>query len=237
MILVQDYLSEKQQDFKNHPFFKNLDKQNNFLDTMAFTPKLTFWVMVFQDVLKLIPPRIQAKELRRIATHHKMEDSGHDQWFLQDISFLHQDNNHDIAWLFGKDNELIRNFSYNIVSEALTLSMDYLRVILILILESTGHVFFENMAKFVQSKGYDSHLKYFSSFHLEVEHNHAIFEEILNKELFCKELSPEEYSQAIALIDRVYQGFNKLFSHLDAYFTQEHLDKSEGEYESENLVA
>lgn len=234
MILVQQHLTGKQKAFKNHPFFQDLQKQNNFLEAMAFTPKLTFLVMIFQDVLKLLPPRIKTKELRRIATHHKIEDAGHDQWFLQDMTFLNQGKAYDIAWLFKQENERIRHLSYHILAEALTLSVDHLKILLILILESTGHAFFENMASFVKAKGYEAHLKYFSSYHLEVEHNHAIFEEKLNQALFSKELSSEERSQAITLIDQLYKGFNELFDH----FYDEFLSKSsEKTYESEPLVA
>lgn len=234
MLLVQKHISAQQQNLKNHPFFQTLTRENNFLDTMSVMPKLTFWVMTFQDVLRLTPLRIESKALRRIATHHKIEDAGHDQWFLQDIAFLTQKSN-DISWLFGKENELVRFFSYDILSEILTISSDYLRVILILTLESTGHIFFENIAKFVNSHGYESHLKYFSSYHLEVEHNHAIFEEQLNQEIFKIKLSSEDRSQAIDLVDRVYQGFNKVFDYLNTSLTEKYLPEDQNE--QEHLVA
>ena len=142
MLIIQDHLKTNQTAFQNHSFFKDLKKQTKFLDAMAFAPKITFWVMAFQDILRLIPSRVQSKELRRIATHHKIEDAGHDKWFLEDISFLERDKSYDIPWLFSKENAFVRDFVYNIISEALTISHDHLKITLILILESTCHIFF-----------------------------------------------------------------------------------------------
>ena len=221
MLKIQTYLTEKQQIFKQHPFFQKLEKQNSFHDGASFTPRLTFWVMAFQDVLRLIPPRVQSKELRRIATHHKIEDSGHDKWFLQDMSFLFKDKKYDIAWLFNKENEHVRDFVYKVISEVLTLSKDHLRIILILVLESTGHIFFEKISNFAKLKGYDEHLKYFSSYHLEVELNHAVFEDELEKKLFSVELSLPDRSEAIELIARVYDGFNAIFDQWQLSFKEE----------------
>ncbi|WP_032114027.1 hypothetical protein [Candidatus Paracaedibacter symbiosus] len=213
MLALQKHIIKKQNEHRNHSFFEELDKQEDFFNAMDFAVKLTFWVMAFQDILRLIPPRINSKALRRIATHHKVEDGGHNLWFLQDINFLNKGNNkhNNIAWLFSKENEIARDFSYRMISEVFNLAKDHEKITLILALESGGHVFFEKISNFVKLKGYNADLKYFSSHHLEVEKNHAVFEESLMKELVSLQLNEEERLQAIALVDRFYEGINTLF--------------------------
>ena len=225
MLFVQQHITKKQQDFKNHSFFHKLKEQDDFVKTMNFASKLAFWVMAFQDILRLIPPRIQTKELRRIATHHKMEDAGHHLWFLEDMGLLEKDKNYTVAWLFSKENAPVRDFAYHVMSEALTLPKDHLKITLILILESTGHIFFEHMAAFAKLKGYDSNLKYFSSSHLEVERNHAVFEERLMNALFGIKLSDKDRLEATDLVERVYDGFHGLFTELHAHLLEIEEDK------------
>ncbi len=71
MLAVKDHLSRKEEGFAHHPFFKKLSEQEDFSEGMAFVPRLMFWVMVFQDILNIIPPQVKSAHLRRIATHHK----------------------------------------------------------------------------------------------------------------------------------------------------------------------
>jgi hypothetical protein len=217
MFKTQQYIQDKQTDFKAHPFFTHLREQTNFEMGMSFVPKLAFWVMAFQDLLSLIPPRIKTKELRRIATHHKMEDSGHDIWFFQDALQLNKDYIFNTRWIFGPEQKLTRELTYNIASKVFQGS-DHQKVLFILVLESTGHVFFANVAQFAKQHGQDSQLKYFSSHHLTVEQNHEIFEEQLLQAINKIILSDEERNQAIEMIDDVYQSFNLLFSHLQESF-------------------
>lgn len=213
MQVVRQHLISKQEAFRSHPFFKELNKQEDFAAGMAFVPGLTFWVRVFQDILQMIPQHLKTPHLRRLANHHKHEDAGHNKWFLEDAAWLGNDNVYKCEWLFSPEHRLTREVTYRIVSEVFQ-GKDYQKVILILVLESTGHVFFENIADFVKRKGHENHLKYFSSYHLEIEKNHAVFEEKLEEELYAIMLSEEDRSQAIAMIDRTYDAFNSLFDHL-----------------------
>lgn len=213
MLTVKDHLSRKEEGFAYHPFFKKLSEQEDFSEGMAFVPRLMFWVMVFQDILNIIPPQVKSAHLRRIATHHKHEDSGHDKWFLEDIAYLEKNHILTIEWLFSPEHKITRDVAYRIISEAFH-GKDHQKIILILALESTGHIFFENVAKFVKSKGHDANLKYLSSYHLEVEMNHEIFEEKLKESLYSIVLNEEDRNASIAMIDRIYGAFDTLFDYL-----------------------
>ncbi|MCE3231228.1 MAG: hypothetical protein K0R76_525 [Alphaproteobacteria bacterium] len=213
MLAVKDHIELKEKGFELHPFFARLNAQDDFSEGMAFVPRLMFWVMVFQDILNIIPPQVKSAHLRRIATHHKHEDAGHDKWFLEDIAYLEKKHILTIEWLFSPEHKITRDVAYRIISEAFH-GKDHQKIILILALESTGHIFFRNIAQFVKNKGHEANLKYLSSYHLDVEMNHAVFEEKLKEDLFSIVLSPEEREEAVAMVDRIYDAFNTLFDYL-----------------------
>lgn len=213
MLAVKEYLDKKQAIFAHHSFFSALKEQNNFSEGMAFVPRLMFWVMAFQDILNIIPPQVKSKELRRIANHHKMEDAGHNKWYLEDMAYLEKNHKNTIEWLFSADHKITREVAYRIMSEAFH-GKDHHKIVLILALESTGHIFFENISEYAKRNGQDNNLKYLSSYHLEVEKKHEIFEQKLEESLYKLVLSPEDRKEAIDMVDRVYDAFNTLFDYL-----------------------
>jgi len=87
-------------------------------------------------------------------------------------------------------------------------------VVLLLTLESSGHVFFEKVANQVKKAGGDDDLKYFSSYHLEVEMAHAIFEEEMERKLYERKVSVNTRREALKMIDRCYDAFYKMFDGL-----------------------
>jgi hypothetical protein len=84
---------------------------------------------------------------------------------------------HDIAWLYSGDLQIIRGATCAIVSEIYKMENECLGIALLLTLESTGHIFFEKVVTLTKKFGGDQDLLYFSSFHLDVEMAHALFEQ------------------------------------------------------------
>lgn len=220
MKTVEAYIDSKQQEFMSHPFFEVLTDMHTLKEISYFVPELTFWAMTFQDILRINEERVQDPYLKKIARHHRLEDSGHEQWFLQDKQYMagfskdEPVNQDSVSWLYSKEMQLTRDCAYAILSEVYKTGDEILNVILLLTLESTGHVFFEKVANQVKKTGEDKNLKYFSSTHLEVELAHAIFEEEMEKSLFSRKLPMNTKREALQLIDRCYDAFNKMFDGL-----------------------
>lgn len=218
MKTVQLYIETKQNEFKKHPFFNILAELNNLEEINYFVPELTFWAMSFQDILRINEERVKDPYLKKIAHHHRLEDAGHEKWFLSDKKYISQFNQaedkEDVAWLFSKDSQLIRDAAYAIMSEIFKLEDESLNVVLLLTIESTGHVFFENVVKQVKKAGEDKNLKYFSSSHLEVEMAHSIFEEEMERKMYERRLPISQRRQAIKMVDRCYQAFNQMLDGL-----------------------
>ncbi len=215
---VQLYIETKQNEFSKHPFFHILQKLNSLEEINYFVPELTFWAMTFQDILRINEERVKDPYLKKVARHHRLEDAGHEKWFLSDKKYISQSDdrrdNDDIAWLYSKDSQLIRDAAYAIMSEIFKLEDESLNVVLLLTIESTGHVFFKNVVKQVKKTGEDKNLKYFSSSHLEVELAHSLFEEEMERKLFERKLPISQRRQAIKMIDRCYDAFNQMLDGL-----------------------
>lgn len=220
MKTIQAYIDSKQQEFMNHPFFETLNKLDSLEEISYFVPELTFWAMTFQDILRINEERVKDPYLKKIARHHRLEDAGHEKWFLHDKKYMgglssnKSCNRDDVAWLFSKESQLTRDAAYSILSEVYKADDEILNIILLLTLESSGHVFFEKVVKQVKKAGEDQNLKYFSSSHLEVELAHAIFEEEMEKNLFDRKVPVNVRREALKLIDRCYGAFNKMFDGL-----------------------
>ena len=119
-----------------------------------------------------------------------------------------------VEWLFGRHHACTRDAAYALVAEVFRVDDDRLRVPLLLTLEAAGHVFFGRVAQFVEHAGMGHALRYFSFSHLEVEHNHQVFDNELDRRIAAMELGPAVRASAIALVDRCYDAFNAMFDGL-----------------------
>lgn len=220
MKTIQAYIDSKQQEFMNHPFFAVLENLDNLEEISYFVPELTFWAMTFQDILRLNEERVTDPYLKKVARHHRLEDAGHEKWFLHDKKYMGHSSvdkscdNDDVAWLYSKETQITRDAAYSIMSEIYKTDNELLNIALLLTLESSGHVFFEKVVKQVKKAGEDQNLKYFSSSHLEVEMAHALFEDEMESQLFAKEIPVNVRRDALKMVDRCYEAFSKMFDGL-----------------------
>lgn len=220
MKTIQSYIDSKQSEFMNHPFFSILEKLNSLEEISYFVPELTFWAMTFQDILRINEERVTDPYLKKVARHHRLEDAGHEKWFLSDKKYMSQFSDDqfcardDVAWLYSKDSQLVRDAVYAIMAEMYLLDEEILNVVLLLTIESSGHVFFEKVVQQVKKTGQDKNLKYFSSSHLEVEMAHALFEQEMERNLFERKLSIATRREALKMVDRCYAAFNKMLDGL-----------------------
>lgn len=220
MKMITAYIDSKQQEFNNHPFFKLLDKLQDLEEISYFVAELTFWAMTFQDILRINEQRITDPYLKKVARHHRLEDAGHEKWFLHDKEYMSAKSDSpycgkdSVTWLYGKEMEPTRDAAYEIVSEIYQTDDQILNVALLLTLESSGHVFFERVVQQVKKTGEDNNLKYFSSTHLNVELAHAVFEENMERELNNLVVPVHIRRKAFQMIERCYAAFNKMFDGL-----------------------
>lgn len=210
MKAVLEYIHVRESRFAEHAFFHELRQELPLEQALAFAPRLAFWVMSFQDVLRLNAQRMQDPELAMLMLRHRQEERGHDHWFFEDAAQL-MGRPFNLTEPWGRTHEATRDASYAILAEAMRPLDDKLRIILVLTLESTSHAFFTRTANLPQTLSQGTRLKYFSNHHMEAEEQHEVFEEQMEAMLLGMELTPELHAEAIALVDRVYAAFHSMF--------------------------
>jgi hypothetical protein len=210
MRAVLNHIAERQSRFAEHHVFDGLQQDGPLEQVLAFAPRLAFWVMSFQDVLRLNAQRMQDPELAMLMLRHRQEERGHDHWFFEDAAQL-MGRPFNLTEPWSRTHEATRDASYAILAEAMRPLDDRLRIVLVLTLESTSHAFFTRTANLPQTLSQGTRLKYFSNHHMEAEEQHEVFEEQMEAMLLGMELSPELRAEAIALVDRVYAAFHSMF--------------------------
>jgi hypothetical protein len=207
---VEAYIAKRQQEFRSHAFFAEERLSADLRGGLSFAADLTFWVMTFQDILRLNATLTRDPKIRRIVRHHRAEDAGHERWFLDDLAQM-QVPAPDVRWLFGERHAPTRDAAFALMSEVHRATDDRLRLVLVHTLESAGHVFFGSVAAAVERAGWTKALKYFSFSHLEVEKNHQVFEDEIARTVSAIKLDAETRAEAKQLVDRCYAAFGSMF--------------------------
>ncbi|ADO68958.1 hypothetical protein [Stigmatella aurantiaca] len=213
MKVILEYIAARQHLFAEHPFFEDLKLDRPIEQIMAFAPKLAFWVMTFQDVLRLNAHFISDPALKQLTMQHRSEEIGHDRWFFEDIAEL-TGKQLTVSSLFGRAHTSTRDATYALISEVYRPMDDRLRIALVLTMEATSHVFFSRTATLVAAKGSSQKLRYFSDFHVQVEAQHEVFEEEMERRLRAMELPEELRVQGLALVERTYTAFDAMMQGL-----------------------
>lgn len=204
MKTIQEDIKTKQAEFVLCPLINHIRKRLPLQQTMGFAPYLAFWVMTFQDILRLNEVLTKDPQLREFAHHHRQEDAGHERWFLQDLEFMFDTEKLTIEWLYGPSCSAIRDGSYAVMAELLKAESDQQRTVLLLALESTSQIFSKEITSYVYDMGYGEKLTYFSKTHCDAENEHAMYEDDGEKQLHAIQLTPQEREKAIALVDHIY---------------------------------
>lgn len=207
---ILSYIEDRKRGLRHHPFFELLERDEPLERILPFIPLSGFWVMTFQDALRLNAEGLRDSPLERIARHHLSEDAGHDIWYLDDLR-LTFGTYPTLPEIFSEEYRACREASFAIISESFGSPTDAARITFLLTLESTGQVFFPHVVEYFRRAGVEPALKYFAQTHLDVERDHELVDERMLQELSRIDLSAETTLQCLATVDRCYAAFEKLF--------------------------
>jgi hypothetical protein len=214
-VFLSQAIAEEQKRFSALPFFRRLEANGSLADARTFIPALTFFVLCFQDVLRLNEQRFRDPRLRALAQVHRREDAQHEQWFLEDVQALGLKL--DLAELFSPAHAPTRDASYAVMSEVFRADHDVIRLALILVLESTGEAFFSRVPRYVERvrAGWDR-LRYFSRAHADVEKGHQLLEDEIRESIDQLASSPELAASARTTIARTYAAMTGMVQAFEA---------------------
>ncbi|WP_437730664.1 hypothetical protein [Sorangium sp. So ce1335] len=219
MKMIQQHIAHHQTRFSDHPFFARLEADPPLAQLAPFPLCLTFFVMTFQDILRVCDERVSDPKYKRIVHRNRLENAGHDRWFLDDLAALGVDPPTP-AQLFGQPHHAARDASFALVAQAFRVRHDAGRLTLLLTLDSAGHVFFERVARYLERIGERRCLRYFSREHLDMEKAHGVFGEDTSARLESVVLDPEARAEALQLVDRCHSELDGMFDALEAQIAE-----------------
>lgn len=210
---VDGEVSALASDLAEHPFLKRLESSGGLQGIRSMAARLTFFVLAFQDMLRLVHERTTDGRLKEVARVHALEDAGHHEWFLHDLRQLGVPL--DLRLVYGSDHRATRDLSYEILSEVLQAQDDVARLAIVLSLEAAGHEFFGRVIGFLARIGFDGPMKYFARSHERVEQSHDVFESETHRSLAEMPLSRAALDEATRAARRTFAALTRLATHLE----------------------
>lgn len=198
---LEAHIEFRQNELLQHAYIKRLEAKASTADVAVTARGLAFFVMAFQDVLRVSAERANDPVLAPMIKNHYGEDAGHEQWFLGDLEKLGIDVN--VPFLFSPEHTLCREVGFELVGEAMVAD-DAKRLALVLSLEAIGHVFFERVISCLEAFGEGDNLQYFGRFHQDIENSHALFEGDAQDQLSKFVLERGRFDAARAAVDRTF---------------------------------
>ena len=209
---LEAHIEFRQSELLEHPYIKRLEAKYSTSDVGITARGLTFFVMAFQDVLRVSAERATDPVLAPMIRNHYSEDAGHEQWFLADLQRLGIDVG--VQYIFSPDHTLCREVGFELVGEAMLTADDAKRLALVLSLEAIGHVFFERVISCLEAFDQGDDYQYFGRFHQDIEHNHAVFEGDAKDQLSQFVLDRPRFDAARVAVDRTFELMQNLASDL-----------------------
>jgi hypothetical protein len=209
---LKDVIASHQRALRGHSLFAFIEETNSVEPIGRLARAAAWWPMVFQDVLRLNVDRVRGTGFERFAEFHKNEDAEHDRWYLNDLRVFGAEPP-GLDELFNEDFQPVRDACYKLVAEVHREQSGAERIALLLALEPTGHVFFEQISAAVDRVCPDLPLRYFARSHLGVEKAHDLFTESTEADLGKIVLSDAERVRAEAMVGRIYGTFSGIFSY------------------------
>jgi hypothetical protein len=213
---IQQTVADHQRVLGQHPFLTHLKNDATFDEVLRVVPRVAFFVMCFQDVLRLVYERTTEPLLKAFARTHELEDKGHDLWYLHDLDYLGLACN--VQDLFSKEAKTIRDIAYTQIADAINAADDRSRFGIVLALEACGTEFFGSMVTCLERLGSADGLLYFARRHQQVERSHDMFDasaqRTLNETIVSREVLPE----VLAVIERTFGTMTSLADDLHRCF-------------------
>jgi len=211
---MQRILATWQSQLVEHSFMKLLDREATFEQVLRVAPRVAFFVMCFQDVLRLVYERTSDPALKALACTHEREDRGHDLWYLQDLDQLGV--HCDVRDLFARDTRPIRDIAFRQIADALDTRDDRARLGIVLSLEAAGSVFFGRMIACLERLDKGQGLLYFARKHQKVESEHNIFESGPDNILESIAIPGAVVPEFMQVVERTFATMLALADDLDA---------------------
>lgn len=211
-------IEAEQARYASHRFFRRIEGAGTRAEAERIAHGLSFFIMAFQDLLRLARERCQDPELSEVLRSHELEDAGHDVWFLDDLQRLGMSP--ELSYVFEREHAAIRDVSYTILAHVLRAQHDVTLLAILLSLEAAGHEFFERFGRFIAralEKSGDHALVFFGAPHLAAESSHRTD---LGAEtaVFDRGFGDAEMAEILIAVRTVFAQMTRVADHMACAF-------------------
>jgi hypothetical protein len=213
---VQALIAAERALLSTIPFLRALEGPGTAEQIRRVVPRLAFFVLGFQDVLRLASEKTSDPALKPMSEEHRAEDLGHDLWYLHDLAKLEAER--DVRWLFSSEHQLARDVAYSQIADVLTATDDRTRVAVVLSLEAIGAEFFGRAIAFLDRTRGSHDLTYFARKHQQIESSHQVFEDDKQSALDAVTVSATAWAEARRAVENTFAGMTRLGADLHAAF-------------------
>ncbi len=214
--VVLNAIDRHRLELSRHPFIQHLRSERGTIeDVRRVSSRVAFFVMAFQDVLRLVRKTTTDPLLERVAVTHEAEDKGHDRWYLHDLARLGVSLS--VRDLFSSEVQEIRDISYAQISDVLKATDDCARLGIVMALEAAGAEFFGSMIPFVARQNNVPGLLYFARRHQQVEESHEMFTGDGQETLASIPVRMEALPEVLAVVARTFDTMIALADNLSEY--------------------
>jgi hypothetical protein len=213
------HIAQKRSELADHRFMRQLATTPPIAQVVPFVPQVSFFVLAFQDLMRITGERADDPRLRDLLRHHCEEEVGHDGWFLQDLVRL-ADAPPSLAILFGPQHAATRRATWALMGEVLSAEDDVARLCLIFTLEAAADVCFGEAQAYFERTGLVKDLVYFAGPHRESEAAHSLFEGEMQAIIKSIELDEQAFGRARGGIDRNFDALRVMLDGLAELLTR-----------------
>jgi Iron-containing redox enzyme len=217
MLDVERSIDEHKLAFVSHGFLTALERPATLDQFKRFAPRVAFFVLCFQDVLRLVHSCSTDQSIKTMAKVHALEDSGHDRWYLNDLQRLGVQVS--VPWLFSEEHRLTRDVAYRQISTVLRARYDQTRLAVALSLEAIGSECFGRAIALLEAIGASTELEYFARKHQAIEQGHQVFESEAQSQLAAIGVPEEAVSEVRQAVTSTFEGMAELLTDLETAFS------------------
>lgn len=209
MHVVQERIEHHTNALRQHSFLQRLLDGEHSLDSVqGLARRLTFFVLVFQDMLRIAAKRMTHPLLAAMARAHQQEDKGHDVWFMSDLKGLRAEPG--LTELFSDQHEVSRDVAYELLSLLLRSRDDRARMAVLMVMETASSEFFPRIVRCLEKLGQADNLIFFGRHHMQVEEAHSGNEPAQRDQVWRLQLEPEVMPEVLAAVDDAFGAMNRL---------------------------
>jgi len=208
---ILDAVDRVAADFAEHSFLVSLDYAASLERLRRFVPGLTFWVLAYQDVLRLHEEMARDPLVRRVATTLRQNERGDDATFLSDMHLLGSEL--DLRSAFGREHVHVRDGAYALTSELFRAETEHARLAVLLVVAAESAVLRAKLGRFAERIAYREPLRWIPRPRPGAS-GQRLWDLELQADLASVILPTRTRAEALRVVERSDAALRKIMDHL-----------------------